>query len=83
MSLFVFLFISVAIMATKMFCGDNEVGLKTFIESVLDSDNEYSDFSDDETESVKSSSESAECLLRAAIVMFHYTTGLCGCVYSD
>jgi hypothetical protein len=31
------------------------VGLRTFIESVLDSNNECSDFSDDETESVKKS----------------------------
>ena len=36
-------------MAEKRFRGVNEEGLRTFIESVLDSDNEFSDLSDDES----------------------------------
>jgi hypothetical protein len=45
-------------MATRKCSGDNEEGLRNLVESVLDSDNECSDFSEDETESEESSSGS-------------------------
>ncbi|PSN29913.1 hypothetical protein C0J52_23871 [Blattella germanica] len=38
-------------MAAKRCSGDNEAELRKMLESVLDSDCEYSEFSDDETES--------------------------------
>jgi hypothetical protein len=42
-------------MAARKCSGDNEEGLTNLVESVLDSDNECSDFSEDETESEVSS----------------------------
>jgi hypothetical protein len=44
--------------AARTCSGDNEKGLRNLVESVLDSDNECSDFSEDETESEGSSSGS-------------------------
>jgi hypothetical protein len=49
---------SVGIMATRKGCVDNEEGLRNLVESVLESDNEYSDFSENETESEESSTVS-------------------------
>ncbi|PSN35429.1 hypothetical protein C0J52_13193 [Blattella germanica] len=45
-------------MAPKRCSGDNEAGLRKMLESVLDSDCEYSEFSDDEI-------ESEECVSRS------------------
>jgi hypothetical protein len=47
---------SVDIMAEIKCSNDNEEGLRNLVESVLDSDNECSDFCKDETESEESSS---------------------------
>ncbi|PSN54069.1 hypothetical protein C0J52_03107 [Blattella germanica] len=48
-------------MAAKRCSGDNKVGLRKMLESVLDSDCEFSEFSDDEIESEEcvSSSDSS------------------------
>jgi hypothetical protein len=49
---------SADIMVARKCSSDNEEGLRIIIESVLDSDNECSDFSEDKTESEESSSGS-------------------------
>jgi hypothetical protein len=54
----IILLTSVGIVAARRGSGDNEEGLRNLVESVLDSDNEYSDFSENETESEESSTVS-------------------------
>jgi hypothetical protein len=49
---------SVDIMVARKCSSDNEEGLRNLVASVLDSDNECSDFSEDDTESEESSSGS-------------------------
>jgi hypothetical protein len=49
---------SVYIMVARKHSGDNEEGQRNIVESVLDSDNECSDFLEDETESEVNSSGS-------------------------